>query len=108
MLCALKGKQKGVYNLATGVESRISELAETINSLCGSKSEIILKPARSWDNSGKRFASTKKARADIGFEAEVNLKKGLEMTVQWTKENYDMISAAIHKHDAIMKQSKNM
>ena len=108
MLCALKGEQKGIYNLATGVESRISELAKIVNSLCGSKSEIILKPARSWDNSGKRFASVKKARAFIGFEAEVDLQKGLEMTVHWTKENYDLISAAIRKHDVMMKQSKNM
>ncbi|MGC6511930.1 MAG: NAD-dependent epimerase/dehydratase family protein [Parvibaculales bacterium] len=104
MLCALNGEQKGIYNLATGVESSISTLAETINDLCGSKSDVILKPAREWDNSGKRFASTKKASTVLGFEAEVSLQKGLEMTVGWTQENYDMISATIRKHDVMMRQ----
>ncbi len=69
---------KGIYNLATGVETSISVLAKTINELCGDKSELILKPAREWDNSGKRFASTKKSENELGFTAKVDLQKALK------------------------------
>ena len=52
-----------VYNLASGVETSIRELAEPINELTGNPTPIELAPARDWDRSGQRYGDTGKARA---------------------------------------------
>ena len=44
-----------VYNLASGVETTIRELAELINELAGNPTPIALTPARDWDHSGQRY-----------------------------------------------------
>jgi len=97
-LCAARGEPGGVYNLATGVETSIRELADRINRLAENPTPIALRPRRDWDRSGKRFGSTDKARRGIGFAAEVALEEGLRRTVQWTREHIDLIDAAMAKH----------
>ncbi|MDG1266356.1 MAG: NAD-dependent epimerase/dehydratase family protein, partial [Ilumatobacter sp.] len=54
MACALKGEASGVYNLATGKETSILELATLINEYTGNTTPLDLRPARDWDRSGKR------------------------------------------------------
>jgi len=98
MRCALAGDPGGVYNLASGVETRISELATMINELTGNPTPIEWGPKRPWDRSGRRHGATDKAKAAIGFSAEVNLFDGLRETVAWTRANLAMIDACIHKH----------
>ena len=55
--CAERGEPGGVYNLASGVETSIRELAETIVELAGNSARVELAPARDWDRSGKRFGA---------------------------------------------------
>lgn len=105
MACALKGEEGGVYNLATGKETTILNLANYINEFTGNKTSLDLKPARDWDRSGKRFASTEKAERELGFTAQVDIREGLRRTVDWTKDNMDLISLNITKHDKLMSQS---
>jgi UDP-glucose 4-epimerase len=69
MACALKGAAGGVYNLATGRETSILELATIINEYTGNTTPLDLRPARDWDRSGKRFASTEKAARELGLHA---------------------------------------
>lgn len=95
---ALRGEPGDVYNIATGEETSILELAERINALTGNAAGIALKPARDWDHSGKRFGSTAKAREKCGFTAKVPLVEGLARTVAWTRENLPRIEACIAKH----------
>jgi len=106
MACALRGASGEVYNLATGKETTILDLAKMINHLTGNKAPLDLRPARDWDRSGKRFASTQKAREKLGFNAEVSIKEGLARTVEWTRSHKDVIAACIRKHAKQMKQSK--
>jgi nucleoside-diphosphate-sugar epimerase len=101
--CAMYGKAGDVYNLASGVETSILELAETINNLTGSQAGIEFRPRRDWDHSGRRFGSTEKSRLEIGFEAQTALQEGLQTTIQWTRENMDLIESCIHRHDDRMK-----
>lgn len=103
MLCALKGNAGDVYNIGSGVETSIAQLADTIKRISGSSSEIRMLPKRPWDNSGKRFASTEKSRRELGFEAQVSVEEGLKQTIAWTKANIDRINATIHKHDGHVK-----
>jgi len=104
MACALKGESGEIYNLATGKETSILELANLINQHTGNKTSLDLKPARDWDRSGKRFASTEKARNILGFEAEVSIQEGIERTVNWTIVNKDLIEQNVKKHAKCMSQ----
>jgi nucleoside-diphosphate-sugar epimerase len=85
--CAKKGDAGGVYNLASGVETTILELAETINELTGNPTPIALTPARDWDHSGKRYGDPTKAKEALGFSASTELTDGLRQTIAWTEEN---------------------
>jgi UDP-glucose 4-epimerase len=96
--CAERGDAGGVYNLASGEETTILELAELINELAGNETEIALTPARDWDHSGKRYGDPAKARSELGFEASMPLREGLERTVAWTRENLDWIESCIARH----------
>jgi len=104
MACALKGAAGEVYNLATGRETTILELATIINEYTGNKTPLDLRPARDWDRSGKRFASTEKAARTLGFTSQVEIRDGLRRTVEWTRANYDLIKRSIAKHDKLMGQ----
>jgi nucleoside-diphosphate-sugar epimerase len=98
MACALRGEPGGVYNLASGVETTIRELAELINELTGNPTPIALTPARDWDHSGQRFGDPTKTREELGFEATMPLRDGLEGTITWTRENLDRIESCMAKH----------
>lgn len=104
MACALKGASGEVYNLATGRETSILELATLINEFTGNKTPLDLRPARDWDRSGKRFASTEKAQLELGFMAKVEVREGVRRTVEWTKANTELIKRSIAKHDKLMAQ----
>ena len=105
MACGLKGSAGEVYNLATGRETSILELATLINEFTGNKTPVDLRPAREWDRSGKRFASTEKAQRELGFVARVEVSEGVRRTVDWTKVNAELIRRSIAKHDKMMAQA---
>jgi nucleoside-diphosphate-sugar epimerase len=96
--CAARGEAGEVYNLASGVETTIRELAELINELAGNPTTIALTPARDWDHSGQRYGSTDKARRKLGFEAVTPLRDGLERTIEWTRANLDWIERCMARH----------
>jgi UDP-glucose 4-epimerase len=102
--CALRGKAGEAYNLASGVETTIRDLAELVNALTGNRAPIALQPARSWDRSGKRYGDPAKARAELGFEARVALRDGLVQTIDWTRVNRELIERAMARHRRLMHE----
>jgi UDP-glucose 4-epimerase len=96
--CALRGEPGEVYNLASGAETTIRELAELINELTGNPTPIALTPARDWDHSGQRYGDPDKSRRELDFEAATPLRGGLERTIEWTRANREFIDACIGKH----------
>ena len=96
--CALKGQAGEAYNIASGVETSIAELASIINELTENHRGVGDIAARTWDRSGKRFGDTTKASTQLGFTAKVNLPEGLSRTVTWTKENIQFIKQSMRKH----------
>ena len=101
---ALHGEPANVYNMASGTETPIRELAETVNELAGNPTPLDMAPAREWDHSGKRFGDPVKAREQLGFGTEVPLREGLERTVEWTRENLDWIESCIERHREPLEQ----
>lgn len=98
MAAALRGEPGEIYNLGSGVEISIRELAERINTLTENTTPIALTPARDWDRSGQRFAATDKARKMLGFVATVPHEEGLARTIAWTKEHDSLIRRCILSH----------
>lgn len=96
--CALRGEPGDVYNLASGRETTIKELAQVINRLAGGRSEIKVTPPRPWDRAGRRIGSTRKSREQMGFVAQTELEDGLRRTIEWTQANSDLIERAMKKH----------
>jgi UDP-glucose 4-epimerase len=102
--CAEHGEQGDVYNLASGVETTIRHLAESIVELSGSTSAIEAAPQRPWDHSILRFGSTEKARRELGFEAQTSLVDGLRRTIAWTSDNLVYIEECMAKHERRLAQ----
>lgn len=98
MACALKGEPGEIYNLASGVEITIRELAERINKLAGNATPIAMTPARDWDRSGQRFGDPTKAAEKLGFRAGVAHADGLARTIAWTRDNKDRILGCMKQH----------
>ena len=98
--CALRGEPGDVYNLASGEETTIRELAELVNTLAGARSTITVAPARPWDRAGRRVGSTRKSREKLRFTAATRLDEGLRRTIDWTEANMNLIDRAMAKHAA--------
>ena len=98
LLCASCGTPGEVYNLASGAETSIHNLAVLINKLTDNPILPLVMPPRDWDHSGKRFGNPAKARRELGFEAKVCLLDGLERTIDWTRKNMPLIDRCIAQH----------
>ena len=96
--CALRGAPGEAYNLASGVETRILDLAMLINELSGNPTPIALAPARDWDHSGRRFGDPTKARERLGFVAGTALRDGLAETIRWTRDHRETIRRCMMQH----------
>jgi UDP-glucose 4-epimerase len=103
LCCAAAGKPGDVYNLASGIETSIFELAMQINQLTGNKTPVQMLPKRDWDHSGHRYGDPSKAKKTIGFQAQVGLADGLQRTILWTQKNLPLIEACIQKHAKYMR-----
>lgn len=98
LACAGCGAPGEAYNLASGVETSILDLALLINELTDNPTPIALAPARDWDRSGRRFGDPRKAREQLGFSAGTSLRDGLAATIAWTRANADTIRRCMMQH----------
>ena len=72
-----------VFNLASGREVRIGELARRINELTGNEGGVQHVPRRQWDSTLSRRASIALAREVLGYEPSVTIVDGLARTYDW-------------------------
>jgi UDP-glucose 4-epimerase len=79
------------FNLATGREIKIRDLARWINELTGNDGGIIFKEKRNWDKKTRLLASIEKARKILGYIPKMKFKEGLNQTHQWFTENWKNI-----------------
>ncbi len=74
-----------VCNVATGVETDLNQLACTLLRVMDSKLSIEYGPERKLTSVPRRVADTRRAKAKLGFEAQVTLEEGLRRLVAWWK-----------------------
>ncbi len=94
LLAAEAGVTDAVYNVASGVETSLQELAETLLRAMGSDLEIEYGPERAINGVTRRLADTEAARRELGFEAEIDLEQGLRMLVEWWRASRNGSGAA--------------
>jgi nucleoside-diphosphate-sugar epimerase len=98
LCCATRGEPGEAYNLASGIETRIFDLAKSINRITGNPTPPSVQPARDWDRSGRRYGDPKKSREKLGFVANTSLEEGLSATIGWTKKNIELIKRCMAQH----------
>jgi UDP-glucose 4-epimerase len=72
-----------VFNVASGVETSLKQLAEILLAEMGSRAAIEFGPERKVNPVPRRLASTEKARRLLGFESSITLPEGLRELVCW-------------------------
>lgn len=72
-----------VFNIASGVETSLNDLARQLLAVMGSRLTPEHGPARAVNPVSRRLASTKKAARLIGFHADTDLETGLRHLVDW-------------------------
>jgi UDP-glucose 4-epimerase len=75
-----------VFNVASGVESSLNDLAHALTNVMGSNLQPEYGPERKVNPVQRRLAGTSKAKQLLGFEAEVSLEEGLRRLVNWWRE----------------------
>lgn len=87
LLAAESDATDAVFNIASGVETSLQELAETLLRVMGSDLSIEYGPERAVNGVTRRLADTTAARRELGFSAEIDLEQGLTQLVEWWREN---------------------
>ena len=80
-----------VFNVASGTETSLKQLAEALASVMGRDGlSPEFGPERSVNPVPRRLASTKKAEEMLGFRASLPLKKGLSDLVDWWRSERNL------------------
>jgi UDP-glucose 4-epimerase len=81
------------FNLASGQETRIMDLAQMINDRVGNTAGVFSASRRQWDTKPRLLASVAKARSLLGYEPRISLEQGLTETIAWFRRNWERIIA---------------
>jgi UDP-glucose 4-epimerase len=72
-----------VFNVASGVETSLNDLAQALLKVMGSSLHVEYGPERKVNPVPRRLADTRRAKAMLGFQASVSLEEGLRRLVDW-------------------------
>jgi UDP-glucose 4-epimerase len=84
---------EGVYNVASGTETSLLELARALLTVMGSDLDVEHGPERAVNGVVRRLADTSAAERDLGFRAEIGLEDGLRELVEWWRPQREEIRA---------------
>ena len=82
-----------VFNVASGVETSLNELAAALLRVMGSNLKPEYGPERKVNPVSRRLADTGKAERLLGFKAQVDLDEGLRRLVKWWQANRAKVAA---------------
>ncbi|WP_405372099.1 MULTISPECIES: NAD-dependent epimerase/dehydratase family protein [unclassified Microbacterium] len=82
----------GTYNVASGTETSLLELAQALLRVMGSDLPVAHGPERAVNGVVRRLADTRAARDDLGFEAQIGIDDGLRRLVAWWQPLREEIS----------------
>jgi UDP-glucose 4-epimerase len=79
----------GIYNIGSGVGTKILDLAQQINLITGNKTPITFAPRRNWDHILHRVSDISLAKKNLNFLPLVTLSDGLQKTFEWFKSIHE-------------------
>ena len=81
------------FNLASGKEMRIRDLAQMVNEATKNKSPINFRERRKWDTKPRLLACIEKAELLIGYRPLVEFEEGFKENIEWFRDNWEKIEA---------------
>ena len=80
--------KSNIFNIGTGVQSKIGDVAEIVGKIAGSKKEPVYSAIKPNQHEPKNWlADISKARKMLDWSPKHSLQEGLIKTVSWFKEN---------------------
>jgi dTDP-glucose 4,6-dehydratase len=76
-----------VFNVATGVDIAVSEIADAVLAALGKPDDLKVHVEERPGQVARHIGSTEKAERVLGWRARTSFEKGLERTVAWYREN---------------------
>jgi UDP-glucose 4-epimerase len=95
VLAATSDVTDTVYNVASGAETSLSELARVLLDVMGSSLTPIHEPARKVNPVARRLASTEKAQRELGFTTQISLQDGMADLVAWWRASRSLERSAV-------------
>ena len=83
LLAAASDATDEVFNIASGTETSLQELAETLIRAMGRDLPLEFGPPRGVNSVTRRLADVSRAAERLGWKADVDLAEGLERLVSW-------------------------
>jgi UDP-glucose 4-epimerase len=83
LLAAESDATDEVFNIASGTETSLRELADALQRTMGSTLPLEFGPPRGVNSVTRRLADVSKAEKRLGWRAEVGLEEGLQRLVSW-------------------------
>ncbi|MET4002967.1 MULTISPECIES: NAD-dependent epimerase/dehydratase family protein [Arthrobacter] len=93
ILAAESKVNEGVYNIASGQETSLLELAQALLRAMGSSLHVEHGPERAVNGVVRRLADISAAQRDLGFAASTQLEDGLRELVEWWRPLREEIAA---------------
>ncbi|MGB3375548.1 MAG: NAD-dependent epimerase/dehydratase family protein [Microbacterium sp.] len=93
VLAAQSDIVEGTYNIASGTETSLLQLAETLLRVMDSDLGVEFGPARTVNNVARRLADVSAAERDLGWRSTIDVEQGLAQLVDWWRPLRDEIAA---------------
>ena len=91
-ICAMKSDATNdFYNIATGKQTSIKELAQMLLDITGSDLEIEYQEADQMFVTS-RIADVSKAKEELGFEYSIDIEEGLDKLIKWRREHIELVN----------------
>jgi len=79
------------FNLGTGREILIRDLANRVNEVAGNTSGVVYSERRNWDKKSRLLSSIEKAKKVISYRPTMRFDDGIRMTHEWFVDNWQNI-----------------
>jgi nucleoside-diphosphate-sugar epimerase len=79
------------FNIGAGTETRIVDLAQSVNEITGNTAGIVFAERRDWDKKSRLLSSIEKARRVLKYQPRTDFKEGLVSVHAWFSDQWQNI-----------------
>lgn len=94
LLAAASDATDDVFNIGSGTETSLVELAEALQRVMGSRLSLEFGPPRGTNGVTRRLADVSRARDTLGWKPEIDLEEGLRRLVTWWRSERVPVAGA--------------